>query len=207
MEGEKNAPSAGRRDREFVDRLIAGDERAFEVLADDYIPALYRFALYRLNRDHDLAEEISQTTLVKVIAKLSSFRGEAALMTWLCACCRMEIAAHFRRSGRRPREVELPAEENLVESPIHGGMPESPDKVFLRAESRELVHAALDQLPPHYGKALEWKYLEDLSVKEIAERMSTTAKAVESMLTRARDAFRDSYARQLNRQELALTSS
>jgi len=194
-------------DREFVDRLIAGDERALDELADDYIPALYRFALFRLTRDHDLAEEITQTTLVKVMTKLSSFRGDAALMTWLCACCRMEIAAHFRRSGRRPRQVELPGDETLADSPVHGGSLEGPDRAALRKESMELVHAALDQLPPHYGQALEWKYLEDLSVKEIAERMSTTAKAVESMLTRARDAFRDTYARQLNRPELRLTSS
>lgn len=207
-DAEKRSPgSAVHRDKELVERLLAGDQRAFEVLADDYIPALYRFALFRLNRDQDLAEEISQATLVKVMTKLSSFRGEATLMTWICACCRMEIAAHFRRQGRRPREVELPDEGTLTDAPLHGSSLEGPDRFVFRRESMELVHAALDQLPPHYGRVLEWKYLEDIPVKEIARRLSTTAKAAESMLTRARDAFRDVYARQLNGPELRLVRS
>ncbi len=208
MDDKRSSPANSRQvDRALVERMVEGDESAFETFSDDYIPALYRFALYRLSRDRDLAEEIVQTTLVKVMGKLSTFRGDAALMTWLCACCRMEIAAHFRRNGRRPREVEWSEDDPSEQTTIHGGPPEGPDKSLIRRESRELVHAALDMLPPHYGKALEWKYLEDLSVKEIAERLNTTAKAVESRLTRARDAFRDVYARQLNRQELRLTSS
>ncbi len=52
---------------------------------------------------------------------------------------------------------------------------------------------ALDQLPSHYGSALEWKYLEELSVKEIASRLKLSPKAAESTLTRAREAFRDGF--------------
>jgi RNA polymerase sigma factor (sigma-70 family) len=56
------------------------------------------------------------------------------------------------------------------------------------------VHAVLDRLPPRYGRALEWKYLEELSVKEIARRLEVGPKAAESLLTRARLAFRDAMA-------------
>jgi RNA polymerase sigma-70 factor (ECF subfamily) len=65
----------------------------------------------------------------------------------------------------------------------------------LRDEARALVHAALDLLPPRYGRILEWKYLDDLPVKEIADRMSVGTKAAESLLTRARISFRETYAR------------
>jgi RNA polymerase sigma factor (sigma-70 family) len=194
-------------DRRLVERMIAGDEGAFETFSDDYIPALYRFALYRLNRDHDLAEEIVQATLVKVIAKMRSFRGDAALMTWLCAVCRMEIAGHFRTTSRRPQEVEWSGEETSTAVPVNGRAPEAADALALRHESAEMVHRALDLLPPRYGKALEWKYLQDLSVKQIAERMEMTPKATESLLTRARNAFREVYTRQLNPPELRLTRS
>jgi len=208
MDGESNLPvSARSEDRELVDRMIAGDEVAFETFSDDYIPALYRFALYRLNRDGELAREIVQMTVVKVIPKLPSFRGEASLMTWLCACCRREIAAYFRKSSSRPQEVEWVGEEATHEVPENGSQPEAPDTQILRREERELIHAALDQLPPSYGQALEWKYLEDLSVKEIAARMNIGAKAAESVLTRARSAFRLAYGRLLNRPELQLTRS
>lgn len=192
-------------DRRLVERMIAGDALAFETFSDDYIPALYRFALYRLNRDHDLAEEIVQSTVVKVIAKMRSFRGDAALMTWLCAVCRMEIAAHFRTSSRRPQEVEWNGEETSTAVPVNGKAPEATDALALRHEAAELVHRALDLLPPRYGQILEWKYLDDLPVKQIAERMEMTPKAAESMLTRARNAFREVYARQLHPPELRLT--
>jgi len=51
----------------------------------------------------------------------------------------------------------------------------------------------LDYLPAHYGSALEWKYLDDLSVREIAARLGMGEKAAESLLTRARRAFRDAF--------------
>jgi RNA polymerase sigma-70 factor (ECF subfamily) len=52
----------------------------------------------------------------------------------------------------------------------------------------------LDCLPPWYGDALEWKYIHGLSVKEIAERLNLGSKAAESLLTRARKAFREGFA-------------
>jgi RNA polymerase sigma-70 factor (ECF subfamily) len=52
---------------------------------------------------------------------------------------------------------------------------------------------ALDDLPDRYGDVLEWKYLHGLSVNEIAGRLGLTAKAAESMLTRARAAFREGF--------------
>ena len=87
--------------------LRAGDERAFDRVSEGYLPVLYRFALRRVGGERELARDLVQTTMCKVIEKLDSYRGEAPLFTWLCACCRHEIAAHFRRLGRRPREVEL----------------------------------------------------------------------------------------------------
>ena len=58
----------------------------------------------------------------------------------------------------------------------------------------QLVHATLDHLPGRYGEALEWRYIEGLSVPEIAERLDLGYKATESVLSRARKAFRDGFA-------------
>ena len=179
----------------MVRRMLEGDEEAFEWFSDVFIPRLQRFALNRLGHDRELAKEIVQRTLVKVIDKLDTFRGEAALMTWLGACCRAEIALYFRRRGRGGVTVELDDEPAPVTSTWSAPPPEGPEASFLRGEAAELVHEALDQLPAHYGRALEWKYLDDLTVREIAGRLEIGPKAAESLLTRARNAFREVYAR------------
>jgi RNA polymerase sigma-70 factor (ECF subfamily) len=72
---------------------------------------------------------------------------------------------------------------------------DGPETSALRKESSLMVHTALDSLPPRYSQVLEMKYLDNLPVKEIADRMNLRPKAAESLLTRARNSFRKSYAR------------
>jgi len=181
------------KDLELARRLIAGDEAAFEQFADRQIPALHRFAGRRLDGDRELTRDIVQSTLCKAIAKLASFRGEAALSTWLCACCRNEIAAHFRRHPPSRREIDLEIVEQVEAGELAAVQPEGAEGVLLRREAGAAVHRALDALPSHYSRALEWKYIDCLPVKEIARRLDLGLKAAESVLTRARQAFRGEY--------------
>jgi RNA polymerase sigma-70 factor (ECF subfamily) len=187
-------------DRRFVNRLIDADEAAFEEFTNGHLPQLYRFAQRRLDGDGDLARDIVQSTLCKAFPKLSTYRGDASFMTWLCACCRNEIAAHFRRKQGSTNEVTFSEWEIDVESIASSSRGEGPDERLQRGERAALVHDALDSLPPRYGRALSWKYLDELSVIQIAARLDVGPKAAESLLTRARQAFRDAYAR-LDRQE------
>ena len=186
---------ANKSEKALVARMIAGEERAFEEFADGYIPQIYRFVQRKVNGDRDLANEIVQSTLCKAIAKLSSFRGEAALTTWICACSRNEIAAHFRRKQRAGTELEFQEVEDTSASLLGEQRFDGPESALLQRETAEFVHVALDALPPHYGQVLEWKYLESLSVNEIAQRLDLGLKATESLLTRARQSFRAGYAR------------
>ena len=57
----------------------------------------------------------------------------------------------------------------------------------------QIVQRVLDHLPPRYATVLEWKYVDELSVQEIASRLGLGLKAAESLLTRARRAFRDAF--------------
>jgi RNA polymerase sigma-70 factor (ECF subfamily) len=172
-------------EKALVERMLAGEEAAMEEFADEYFPGLYRFALARLGGDTETTREVVQTTVCKALAKLETFRGEAPLLGWLCACCRNEIRMGFRKKQRLPRVVEL--EEDVVSDR------DPPEGALARKEEVRHVHAVLDLLPPRYARALEWKYIERLSVKEIAERLRLGAKAAESLLTRARQAFREGY--------------
>lgn len=179
-------------ERRLVGRLCAGDERAFDDFAAVYVPGLYRFAASRLTRELDLVPDVVQTALAKAIENLAGFRGEAPLFTWLCACVRNEIASHYRRVQRRPAEVGIELADAVASASAEG--PPEAEARLLRVEARELVHAALDSLPERYAQALEWKYLEGAPVSEIASRLEVTPKAAESLLGRAREAFRDAYA-------------
>ena len=75
-----------------------------------------------------------------------------------------------------------------IESLAHGGP--GPDAELERSDLSDRVRVTLDHLPRPYGDVLTWKYIDGLTVVEIAERLGSTAKAAESMLTRARVAFR-----------------
>jgi RNA polymerase sigma-70 factor (ECF subfamily) len=174
-----------------------GDETAFEEFFARYFPALYRFALSRTARDADAAEEVVQAALCQAVAKLDTYRGEAALLTWLCTFCRHEISRYYDRLKKHAPDVglmeELPEVRAALES-LGRGLASCPEEELRRSELARLVQVALDHLPPRYAEALVWKYIEGLAVKEIAVRLSTGPKAAESLLTRAREAFRDGFA-------------
>jgi len=176
--------------------MLAGQERAFDEFFEGYFPRLYRFALPRLHQDEDAAEEVVQITLCKAVAGLRGYRGEAALFTWLCTICRREISVHLERRGRRSEPIPLSEDSPDVRSALESlaALGQNPESQAQGKEISRLVHVALDALPRAYGDALEWKYVHGLSVKEIAGRLSLGAKAAESLLTRARQAFRDGFA-------------
>jgi RNA polymerase sigma-70 factor (ECF subfamily) len=184
-------------DRALVARMLAGEEQAFEEFFEGYFPGLYRFALARTGRDAEAAEEVVQAALCRAVSKLETYRGEAALFTWLCTFCRHEISAYYRRQRKSGPPVALVEETPEVRAALESLADESAWRAAdesRRDEIARLVQVTLDHLPPRYGRVLEWKYLEGRPVKEIAERLDLGLKAAESLLTRAREAFRDGFA-------------
>lgn len=187
-------------DLDLAERVLAGDEAAFEDFFGGHFPGLYRYSLARL-RDPDAAREVVQTAICKAIANLGSYRGEAPLVGWLFTILRHEISACCRRLGRSPVAVEFREESPEVQDAASAlpASPLKPDAALERKEVGQRVHAVLDLLPPRYSQALEWKYVDGVAVKEIARRLRLGPKAAESLLTRARQAFRDTFTRQTSR--------
>lgn len=186
----------GSDDRRLVTRLLAGDEEAFATFFDTNFPRLFRFALSRLG-SVEAAEDVVQATFAKAFPKLHTWRGEAALFTWLTTICRHELGAHAVRSGQWVARL-LPDDDPEIRARLETLATDpasAPDRLLEGAEMARLVQATLDFLPTHYGDALEWKYLQGCSVAEIAARLGSTPKAAESLLTRAREAFRDAFDR------------
>jgi RNA polymerase sigma-70 factor (ECF subfamily) len=183
-------------DRRLADRMLAGEECAFEEFFDGHFPRLFRFAVARLGGNATVAEDVVQTTLCRAIDKLHTYRGEATLFTWLCTLCRHEISDYFRREGAGVQValVEDTPDVRAVLDSLGATDPDHPERAARRGEIARLVHVVLDALPARYADVLEWKYLMDLPVSEIARRLDVGPKAAESMLTRARRAFRDGFA-------------
>ena len=180
-------------DTQLIRRMRCGDERAFDVFFDAYFPRLFRFAVRRLGNE-DAAEDVVQAALVIAMRKIGSWRGEAALFTWLCTICRHELSAYWARTGRQP--VTLPLDDHPDTRAQIESLAQDEPGPYAELERQDLsdrVRVTLDYLPRPYGDVLTWKYIEDLSVVEIAGRLGSTAKAAESMLTRARVAFRDGF--------------
>ena len=109
---------------------------------------------------------------------------------------RYEIAAHWKRLGRSAPEVELVEDSPEIRAALESlaAKDDAPDVAYDRRELGRLVRLTLDHLPVRYGNALDMKYIHGLPVREMAVRLDMTPKAVESLLTRARQAFRDGFA-------------
>lgn len=177
--------------------MVAGEQRAFDDFFNRFFDRLYRFALTRVGQDTHTAEDVVQQTLCRAVQKIDLYRGEAALFTWLCQICRNTIADTFRAKDQLKGEA-VPFEDNdeiraALES-LSALPDDDPQQHVVGEQLCRLVHVVLDHLPSRYGDVLELKYIQGLSVKEIAAAMQIGPKAVESLLARARVAFKDGFA-------------
>lgn len=182
-------------DRALAKRVASGDSDAFEGFFREYFPRLYRFTLTRVGDDVDLAEEIVQRTMCKVVQKMGSFRGEALLFTWLCQICRNEMAVTFRERGKEEASA-LPIEDHpAVRAALESISvdSDSPEVQRKKDELARFVRITLAYLPANYATALEMKYIRGCSVDEIGGQLNISAKAAESVLSRARAAFKEGF--------------
>ena len=182
-------------DRSLAAQVAQGDAAAFDVFFKEYFPRLFRFALGRVDNDPALAEEVVQRTMCIVVRKMGTYRGEALLFTWLCQICRNEMSAVFRQRGDEVREY-LPIEDHpAVQAALESMSADDyrPETAQSQKEIGEFVRATLQHLPGRYATALQMKYVNGNSVNEIARELGLSEKAAESLLTRARKAFKDGF--------------
>lgn len=181
-------------DAALIAAMLNGDETAFRSFFETYFPRIYRFALPRLSNDAEACKEVVQATLTKAMRGLAGFRGDAALFSWLCQICRRQIADYLRANKRHSQNVVLiddtPGLREALEA-IAAPAADEPLQGYGMAETRRLVQSVLDRLPSRYGDVLEWKYIEGRSVEEIGTLLGVGQTAAQSLLARARTAFRE----------------
>lgn len=173
----------------LVRGLRKHDPTEFRRACDRYLPSLWRFVCSRVDGDPHVAEDVVAETMLAFIQAVDRGGDEAEILNpggWLRAVAANKVQDYFRATVRVRRLVDE-ARQNAHEADDSG----DPAKRKEREERRAEVRQVMDQLPERYRTALEWKYLEKLSVREIAERWGAKEKAVESILFRARCEFRE----------------
>lgn len=179
-------------DLELAEAIMKGDEKVFNHFFNDYYPKLFRFIMSRIDSDNDLADDLTQQTLCQAIDKMHTFEGRASLFTWMCQISRSLISAHFKKQKRRSRVIiPITDTEEFRDVLDNIAMSEEsqPENLTESQELNLIITEILDRLPNNYGNILEWKYVENMSVDEIAEQLNTTMISVQSSLARARKAF------------------
>ena len=185
-------------DSDWRRRALAGDPAAVHFFAETVLPPLYHFCLYRVGRDRHRCEEVVQETLVRALRELERYdppRAHDNIFPWLTGLARNEISRALARSKQTVSLDELWARMDRELLALYERLESEPlgEDVLVRQETRELVNATMTQLPPQYREALEAKYVEGASVRDLAGLWQTTEKAVESLLGRARKAFRATF--------------
>jgi RNA polymerase sigma-70 factor (ECF subfamily) len=179
-------------------RALAGDAGAVRTLADEALTPLYHFCLYRVGRDSHLCEEVVQETLVRALRDLANYEPKRCgdnIFPWLTGLARNEISRVLAREKQTLSLDLLWARVDRELAEVFDRIEAEPfdDDVLRREETRELVTVTMSQLPAHYREALEAKYVSGRSVRDLAALWQQTEKAVESLLTRARKAFRATF--------------
>lgn len=161
-------------DEELIRRVRAGDSDAVAELYRRYAPVVWRFVFARLRRDAHAGQDVLSETFLAAIRALRDGKTTDNVAGWLTGIARNKTADWYRQQGE-----SAPA---AVDSATHGD-----------SAASGIVAEVLDGLPADERLILEWKYLDRCTVREIAERLGRTEKAVEALLYRARQAFRARY--------------
>ncbi|MEZ5471737.1 MAG: RNA polymerase sigma factor [Marinicella sp.] len=178
-------------DLKLAKGIAKRNEKMFNHFFDFYFPRLYRFSLIRLDGDKELTKDIVQETLFLAIKNIKQYRGEASLMSWLCQINRSQISLYFRKNNIKQtvRVSDFPEIQEIFDN-ITSEINDHPDKKYETSKLNEIISSTLDNLPNGYGDLLELKYLDKLSVTQIAEDLNISETAVQSKLARAREAFK-----------------
>lgn len=186
-------PSSADSDIMLVERTVAGDQRAFELLVLKYQRRIERL-IGRMVRDVDLVEDIAQETFIRAYRALAQFRGEAQFYTWLY---RIAVNTAKKALGDLKRDPLISEaalrsgddddETSGVENELTST--ETPETVLAAKEIAATVNAAMEALPEELRQAVTLREIEGLSYEEIAEVMNCPIGTVRSRIFRAREAI------------------
>lgn len=177
-------------DETLMALVAAGNWAAFDRLILRHQDAVWRTA-YRMVSDRQAAEDLAQDAFLRIFEAADRYRPEAAFRTYLYRVL-VRLCLDYRRKGRA-----VPDEAALLAADESGG----PDESLVQSERETIVRHAVARLPARQRAAIVLKYNEGLAVREVAEAMQLSVKAVERLLARGRATLERRLARLLDASE------
>jgi RNA polymerase sigma-70 factor, ECF subfamily len=175
----------------------AGDKLAIARFYDAHVDGLYTFVYYRVGRDTALAEDVVQETFAIALSRQADFDpARGSVGGWLTVLSRNVIRDQLRAHRRSDELASTWEKIDATLAQTFAAMAERPlpGEVLERAETRDLVHMAVANLPEQYRNALTRKYVDGESLETLAGELGISVDAAKSLLARARRAFRDTFA-------------
>ena len=176
-------------DQQLVERVQAGDKRAFDLLVLKYQHKIISL-VGRYVKDRHEAMDVSQEAFIKAYRALKNFRGDSQFYTWLYRIAINTAKNNLVARGRRPPDQDIDADEQadygFAEAMTDA---ETPENLLARDELQDRVFATLESLPDALKTALSLREFEGLSYEQIAEVMDCPVGTVRSRIFRAREAI------------------
>lgn len=181
------APScdqAAAEDLALVAAVLQRDRKATAEFVNTYTDAVYSFVRRRLTPRYDLVDDLVQEVFLAAWESLSKFRGISPLKGWLLGIARHKVEDHYRKLLRSAGQLDAESAEELPAEAV------DIEKIADQERTEQRARKVLEELPEHYSAALQWRYWEKRTARQMAEATGRTEKAIERLLARARDDFR-----------------
>ena len=181
-------------DQEAIQRTLAGDQSAFQFLVEKY--QYYVFSVtFNILKKREEAEEAAQDVFLKAYKTLESFRGASRFTTWLYTIAYRTAIDSQRRKVHHA--YSLNDEENHIQ--IVDQSTPTPDTKLNRADLKTHIERAIKQLKPKDAAIITLFYLNERSVKEIAQITGLTVTNIKTKLYRLRDHLKTILQKELDK--------
>jgi RNA polymerase sigma-70 factor (ECF subfamily) len=176
-------------DQELVERVQAGDKRAFDLLVMKYQQRIVH-VITGFVHDPVEAQDVAQEAFIKAYRALPGFRGDSAFYTWLYRIAINTSKNYLTAASRRPPVTDVDA----MDATVYFDAPElkefeTPENSLMSAELEQAIGIAIEDLPEDTATAIKLREFEGLSYEEIAEVMECPIGTVRSRIFRAREAI------------------
>ncbi len=180
------------KEEKLINQILIGNKKAHRIFYRKYQAKLLGFIKKKVGNLQD-SEEILQDVFTSAFLSLPNFSAKSSLYTWLCSITRHEICDFYRKKKIKTIVFsKFPFLEKLVSKAL------SPELALQEKEIKSRILRTFKSLSEGYCRILRLKYIEEKTVKEIADILGKSIKSTESLLFRARVAFQKQYSKQLN---------
>jgi RNA polymerase sigma-70 factor, ECF subfamily len=170
-------------DSELIALILARDRKALLLFYRRFVPKLSSYIHSKVGDQAD-AEEVLQDTLFAFLEAIRDFHGKSSIKTFLFSICHNKIVDYYRRKKIKQLVFSRAPNLELLVSPLL-----SPEEELDVTILREKIQMVLSGILPRYRSMLVSKYMDNMSVSEIAHKFALSFKSAESQLFRARKAF------------------